>query len=64
MEVTLEVCRGYHKFIDEIIRVIEGTYPTFITDSIQADLTQDPSRLSLYLRMLDSIRDRAGLMNP
>jgi len=61
MEVRLEVCRGYHIFIDDIIRVIEGTYPTFITDSIQVDFTSDPNRLSLYLRMLDSIRDSVSL---
>ena len=64
MEVTLGVCLAYHKFIDEIIRVIEGTYPTFITDSIQADFTSDPNRLSLYLRMLDSIRDGVSLTIP
>ena len=59
MEVTLEVCREYHLFIDKIIRDIERTYPTFITDSIQADFTSDPNRLSLYLIVLDSIREQS-----
>jgi hypothetical protein len=58
MLVMLGIDQSYHIFIDEIIRTVEETYPTFITDAIQVVPVSDPNRLSMFLMMLTSVGER------
>ena len=54
----LGIDQSYHIFIDEIIRTVEETYPTFITDAIQGVPVRDPNRLLMFLTMLTSVGER------
>jgi hypothetical protein len=58
MLVMLGIDQSYHIFIGEILRTVEETYPTFITDAIQGVPVSDPNRLSMFLTMLTSVGER------